>query len=416
MIGTYIEHIFRNLYSKMTPFRSLYIDMNSFYASVEQHENPRLRGRPLEICATEGDSGCVVAASIEAKRKGVKTGMRVKDAREACPGIVFLPSRHRLYVRYNQAIARVLDRHAELERVRSVDEFQIALGGDTATLDGAMMLARRLKQAVAAEISPVTTFSVGLGPNHLLAKIAGKLEKPDGLQWLAPENMPQRIAHLALDDLPGISRGIKQKLLRARIWDIEALYRLDPRHARLIWRSVEGERFVRGLQGENIPLIETQRGGYGQSKVLAPEYRAPAKARLVGRWLTEKATERLRRDGYCAARFSLSMSFWRGSGWGRSIKCAPMQDTAYFLGLYDDLWARMEASFGGIILAGLSVQLGDVLPLAQRTGDLFLPLEPGKPNRPKSLSKAVDHLNRRYGERVVTFGLQQDHPGFFERG
>ena len=102
-------------------FRTLYIDMNSFFASVEQQEDPSLRGRPVGITAIAAESGAVVAASYEAKAFGVKVGTRVYDAKRMCPGIVFRQSRHRLYVRVNQKIAAVLDEMGELERIRSID-------------------------------------------------------------------------------------------------------------------------------------------------------------------------------------------------------------------------------------------------------------------------------------------------------
>lgn len=399
----------------MTPMRSLYIDMNSFFASVEQQEDPSLRGRPLGITAIEAESGACVAASYEAKAFGVKTGTRVYDARRMCPGIVFRPSRHRLYVRVNQKIAAVIDQLAELEAVRSVDEFQVALGGRTSELSAALDLGRQLKAAIRTQVGSELRCSIGIGPNHLLAKIAGKLEKPDGLQWLAPENMPDRIAHLKLDDLPGISRGIVAKLHRAAVWGIPELFALDPRHARQIWHSVEGERFVRALQGMDIPLQPTQRNGYGNSKVLAPRYRSPKGAKLVTRWLIEKAVERMRRDGYCARQFSLMIRFDNHYGWSRRQTCSPSQDTRLFLGIFEGLWQLIPRGQGRIVLS-VGVHLGNILPLSDRPGELFLPLEPGRQNAAEHLSQVVDRLNRRYGQRVITFGLQQDHPGFFEKG
>ena len=269
------------------PFNTMYIDMNSFFASVEQQENPNWRGRPLAITALTNHSGCVVAVSPQAKALGIKNVSSVALVKRICPDIILTPSRHRLYVRYNQRIAAVLDEYSELERVRSIDEFQIALSGSMRELDNAIALAKRLKQAVRDRVGSQLKFSAGIGPNHLLAKIAGKLQKPDGLSWLSPQNMPDALAHWGLDDLPGISRGTKARLMRAGIKDIGALYRLDPRHARMIWRSVEGERFVRALQGEHIPLLNTQRGGYGNSKVLAPENKAP-KNRLFGQPLADR--------------------------------------------------------------------------------------------------------------------------------
>lgn len=399
----------------MTPMRSLYIDMNSFFASVEQQADPSLRGKPVGITAISAESGACVAASYEAKAFGVKTGTRVYDARRLCPGIIFRPSRHRLYVRVNQKIAGVIDQIAELQAVRSVDEFQVALGGQTAELSAALDLGRRLKAAIREQVGSELRCSVGIGPNHLLAKIAGKLEKPDGLQWLAPENMPDRIAHLSLDDLPGISHGIKARLHRAAVWGVAELYALDPRHARQIWRSVEGERFVRALQGMDVPLLPTQRNGYGNSKVLAPQYRRPDAARLVGRWLTEKAVERMRRDGYCARRFSLMIRLPEGRGWTRAKTLTPSQDSAIFLKLFDSQWAQFRDDRHGYVLS-IGVHLGEVIPLSERPGELFLPLAPGEPNKREKLSATIDRINRRFGQRVITYGIHQDHPGFFEKG
>ncbi|MFV1601985.1 MULTISPECIES: DNA polymerase Y family protein [unclassified Phaeobacter] len=398
----------------MTPMRSLYIDMNSFFASVEQQADPSLRGKPVGITAITAESGACVAASYEAKAFGVKTGTRVYDARRLCPGIIFRPSRHRLYVRVNQKIADVIDQIAELQAVRSVDEFQIALGGQTAELSAALDLGRRLKAAIREQVGSELRCSVGIGPNHLLAKIAGKLEKPDGLQWLAPENMPDRIAHLSLDDLPGISHGIKARLQRAAVWGVAELYALDPRHARQIWRSVEGERFVRALQGMDIPLLPTQRNGYGNSKVLAPQHRRPDAARLVGRWLTEKAVERMRRDGFCARRFSLMIRLPEGRGWTRTKTLTASQDSAIFLKLFESQWAQFSDDRHGYVLS-IGVHLGEVIPLSERPGELFLPLAPGESNKREKLSATIDRINRRFGQRVITYGIHQDHPGFFEK-
>jgi DNA polymerase-4 len=401
----------------MTPLTVLYLDMNAFFASVEQELNPELRGKPVAITAVEGTSGSCVAASYEAKAFGVKTGTKVSDARRMCPGIIFLPSRHRLYVRFNLAVADVLDRYAELTHIRSVDEFQLALSGKYQTIEGGFELVRQLKKAVASEVGKSLKFSAGLGPSALLAKVAGKLIKPDGCKWLSPDNMPDAIAHLELDDLPGISKATKERLMRAGVYDVTSLYQLDPRHARLIWRSVEGERFVRSLQGMDIPIVPTERGGYGNSKVLSPEFRDPLKAYLVGRWLVEKSTARLRREERVAARFSLSISFLTGEQWSKSLRCFPTQDTAFLLRIHRSLWRaywRSKGPKGKVISIG--VHLGDVEMLSERRGDLFHPLSPAERTRGENVSRAVDQINARFGDSTICFGLNNPHPGFFEKG
>lgn len=402
----------------MGPFRTLYLDMNSFFASVEQQLNPQIRSRPVAITAMEGLHGSCVAASYEAKAYGIKTGTSVRDAKRLCPDVVLLPSRHRLYVRYNLKVAAVLDRYAELERIRSVDEFQIALSGASTTLDGAFDLVRLLKAKVAEEVGECLRFSAGIGPNHLLAKIAGKLEKPNGCQWLGPDNMPQRISHLALDDLPGISKAMRSRLEAADVHSVTALCRLDPRHARAIWASVEGERFVRSLQGEAITLTETQKGGFGNSKILAPEFRNPRSAYLVSRWLVEKATARMRREGWVAGSFGLQLAIMDAPNWGRNISCAQSQDTAYFLrinrAMWRHLWQRKVLQQGAIMSVG--VQLGHVERAERRNGDMLRGLTPGQQTRGERVSAAVDYLNNRLGQGTVSWGINQPHPGFFERG
>ena len=400
----------------MEEFRTLYIDMNSFFASVEQQLDPALRGRPLAITAMEQPVGICVAASYEAKAFGVRTGTPVREARILCPGIAFRPSRHRLYVRFNLRVAAILDQYAEVERIRSVDEFQLALSGRTSTLEGAAQLVATLKAAVTGEVGACLRFSAGIGPNHLLAKIAGKLEKPDGFQWLSPRNMPDRLAQLALDDLPGISRAIKARLEHAGIHDVPALCRLDPRHARLIWRSVEGERFVRALQGEAIPLGQTRRGGFGNSKVLAPEYHDPRSAYLVSRWLVEKAAARLRRDGRVAASFSLYIGCAGTGSLRQELRCTESQDTAMFLRLNRTLWRRLWPQLRGQRLVGIGVHLGHVGLLEQRNGDLLHGLTAAERSKGEWAAVAVDFLNGRFGPGTVRWGQNIPHPGFFERG
>jgi len=115
-----------------------------------------LRGRPLAITAVSAESGAVVAASYEAKAFGVGVGTRIFEAKRLCPSIVFRPSRHRLYVRINQKIAAVLDELGEVERIRSIDDFQVRLGGSTGELGGAFALAQSMKAAIREQVDRKT--------------------------------------------------------------------------------------------------------------------------------------------------------------------------------------------------------------------------------------------------------------------
>ena len=167
--------------------------MDSFFASIEQQLDPNLRNKPVAIAAIDNDSGCVVAASYEAKAYGIKTGTRVYEAKTLCPTINFRQSRHKLYAKYNRYISYLLDSVAELESVRSIDEFQIYLGNSHSKLSKAVDLSMKIKGLIRKEVGEEIRLSIGIGPNPLLAKIAGKIKKPNGLQWLCKENMPRHI-------------------------------------------------------------------------------------------------------------------------------------------------------------------------------------------------------------------------------
>jgi DNA polymerase-4 len=143
-------------------------------------------------------------------------------------------------------------------------------------------------------------------------------------------------------------------------------------------------------------------------------------AYLVGRWLVEKSAERLRRDGYCAPRFCLSVSFMQAGGWSGAVTCTATQDTGVFLRLLDHLWSRVAArgltGHNPALIRSIGVRMTDIIRLQDRPAELFLPLEAGRRNQGEKLSSVVDQINRRYGHGTVRFGVRQDHPGFFDRG
>ncbi len=121
------------------------------------------------------------------------------------------------------------------------------------------------------------------------------------------------------------------------------------------------------------------------------------------------------RDGFCARRFSLMIRLPEGRGWSRAKTLTPSQDSAIFLKLFEAEWAQFHHERHGYVLS-IGVHLGDVIPLSERPGELFLPLAPGEPNKREKLAATIDRINRRFGQRVVSYGVHQDHPGFFEKG
>ncbi|WP_066705774.1 hypothetical protein [Celeribacter ethanolicus] len=379
---------------------TLFFDMNSYYASVAQAEEPALMGRPVGVLTTDAPNAACIAASVEAKRRGVRMGTRQDEARKLCPGIVFRPVKHDICVDYHHAILRAVETVIPVHRVWSIDECSCLLMGSERDLSQALEIGRSLQQAVLG-ISPALRCSVGLGPTRLLAKIAAELEKPMGLNWLTPEVLPEKIAHLGLDDLPGVSWRMKARLEAAGIADVGTLYHIAPKRARAIWGNVAGERFLRELRGETVVWPETKRGMIGHGQVLTGPNATPEGARLVTRRLLVKAAARLRREGFFARSLSISVKGGDKRRQYRDSTLRATQDTFFLLEILAGLWAELTLCPGP---KAVSVTLGGLIREARVMDDLFAPTQDRAP-----LCLAIDRLNQRFGQDTVRYGLLPPH-------
>lgn len=379
---------------------TLFFDMNSFYASVAQAEEPALMGRPVGVLTTDAPGAACIAASIDAKRRGVGMGTRQDEARRLCPGIVFRPVKHDVCVRYHHAILQAVETVLPIHRVWSIDECSCLLTGSQQELSRAMQIGRDLQQAVLDRVSPALRCSVGLAPTRLLAKIAAGLEKPGGLHWLLPHVLPDRLAHLALDDLPGVSWRMKARLEAAGITDVPTLYHLDPKRARAIWGNVAGERFLRELRGETVVWPETHRGMIGHGQVLTAGNKTPEGARLVARRLLVKAAARLRREGFHARSLHLSVKCAAAGYISHGGDIRATQDTFFLLEVLGRYWTALPPHRP----LSVSVTLGGLVPDAGVSADLFAPAQDRR-----ALCAVVDRLNQRFGQDTVRYGQLPPH-------
>ncbi len=386
-----------------SPFRTLFFDMNSYFASVIQAEEPALRGKPVGVVTTLSAGAACIAASIEAKRCGVGMGVRVKEARELCPDIIFRAAKHDVFVAYHHRIRAAVERVIPIHMAHSVDEFSCHLLGEQRDLNTALQLGRDLQNSILQRVSPALRCSVGVAPNKLLAKIAAELEKPAGLNWLNIEVLPDKIAHLSLRDLPGISKGIQARLDRAGIHNIPDLFAITPKQARLIWRSVEGERFLTQLHSGVVIYPQRERSSLGHGQMLVTANRSPEAARLVARRLLVKSASRLRREGYVAR--SLQVSF-KSAVSGRDShqgEIKATQDTFVLLEVFDRYWRAL----GVTNPLSVSVMLGGLQRVAQQSNDLFDTVDCTDAAGGKArleLCKLIDMLNQRFGQDTVMFG------------
>ena len=249
----------------------LYIDFDSYFASVEKQLRPELRNRPVGVIPMDTPATGLIAACYVAKAAGATRGTSVRDARALCPDIALPVARHDEYVKMHHRILAELDRHVPVKRIWSVDEMECTLIGRERK-DG-VALAHRIRKGLAHSIGPWVTPSIGLAPNQFLAKVAAEMNKPKGLVVLDPKDLPGRLFDLELTDLPGIASAMRKRLEKAGVNSVEDLWNLSPKHARAIWNSVEGERMWAQLRGHAISRPETTRGMFGHGRVLSPAWR-----------------------------------------------------------------------------------------------------------------------------------------------
>jgi DNA polymerase-4 len=388
--------------------RWLYVDLNSYFASVEQEKQPHLRDKPVAVVAVETDWTCAIAASYEAKAYGVRTGTRIHEAKQMCPGLICVPARHELYVEYHHRVLEEVDRHIPVTAICSIDEVACRLMRNEAPEDAARHIAQAIKRGLRDNVGEYIRCSIGIAPNRYLAKIATDLQKPDGLVVLHHADLPGRLLNLTLRDLPGVGANVEKRLAMAGIKDFPALWALDAERMRTIWGSVWGERVWHLLRGADLAEEETQRHSISHSHVMAPELRDPVKARYVARRLTLKAASRLRRMEYYASALHFSASLENGSHLQGGERCWRAKDSTTFLHILDRIWDGTVGKAKNVRVKKVAVSLHGLVAATDLQGDLFdTPSLRERETRAKAekISGALDKLNHRFGRDMVLVGM-----------
>ena len=396
-----------------SPLKWLYVDFNSYFASVEQQLQPHLRGKPVAVVPVETDSTCAIAASYEAKAYGVKTGTPIWEAKKICPDIICVLARHEVYVEYHHKAIEEINRHIPVTATCSIDEMACELMRNEAAPDIARNIGLSIKRGMAENLGPWMRCSIGIASNRYLAKVAGELQKPDGLTILMPDEVEERLSTLEMMDLPGIGRNMDARLRKAGLQNVADILKLDRRRMRSVWGSIWGERMWYLLRGFNLPEPETERRTIGHSHVLAPEMRPPDKAIDVARRLTLKACTRLRRYGYHAARFSVSARLEDGRKIAAEYRLVAAQDSISFLAFLYRFWEHNIPKECGVQIKKLSVALYQLTANDAVTPDLFggnMYDDNGQRNggeleRKINLSCALDKINHRFGRDSALIGM-----------
>src|SRR5256886_7780027 len=193
----------------MTARKIIHIDMDAFYASVEQRDNPQLRGQPV-VVAWRGNRSVVCAASYEARKFGVRSAMPAVRAERLCPNATFLPPDFPRYRAVSSQVREIFRRHTDLIEPLSLDEAYLDVSENKTGLPTATQVARTIREQIRSELT--LTASAGVAPNKILAKSASDWEKPDGLFVIQPGAIDSFLLPIPGDRLPGAGQVPADKL------------------------------------------------------------------------------------------------------------------------------------------------------------------------------------------------------------
>jgi DNA polymerase-4 len=387
----------------------LYLDLNSCFATTEQQARPMLRHKPVAIANRMAGNSALIAASYEAKAKGVKVGMRRREAEQLCPDIIFVETEPSKYIYVHNKLKSILKDYSPNICMKSVDEGLIDL--TSAPIDiktrPILEIAREIKTRIHTEIGSYMSCNIGLGANRFLAKLAAELHKPDGLDMIIvhniligdkeiPSNIREVFSHLKLTDLPGINVRMEHRLNTYRInTPLELLDAPEDVLRHQVCQSIEGTKWYERLRGIEVDEREDITKSIGRQFVLPP-YTDNKTAELYLRHLCEDVGFRLRSQEL----FTRGVMVWFSSPEGHFHKNI-LENRAHSSD--QEITERAVKLFHGLIktttvpirLIGVTLYKLTNVPEEQLT--LFHKDE----EKHQAAQDAIDKINKRFGTRTI---------------
>ena len=368
------------------------VDMNAFFASIEQHDHTEWRGRPVAI--TNGLQGtCVITCSYEARAYGIRTGMRLKQARQLCPGLIQCPAHPQRYATVSTAIMDALQDITPDIEIFSVDEAFLDVTHCQRLLGTPPHIARLAKQKV-FDASGILC-SIGISGDKTTAKFAAKLNKPDGLTVIPPWEAKERLRDVPVTELCGIARGIGGFLAEHGVHTcgdvkklpISVLARRFGNPGRRIWYMCQGQDPA-GLQ-QDVPAPRS----IGHGKVVPPDTRDSEVLLTYLLHMSEKVGTRLRRHHLQARTFAIGLR--TVDGWlGDKPRCALATDDGRQI---MELCRRVMQEHW----QGQGVHQVQVTALDPVNRDSQLDLFSATDDAQDEVNAVMDAVNQRYGELAL---------------
>lgn len=379
----------------MNPARTiLHVDMDAFFASVEQRDRPELRGKPVLVGGI-GPRGVVAAASYEARKYGCRSAMPSAVARRLCPHAVFVKGSFAQYKKDSERIMDILESFSPLVQPVSIDEAFVDVTGSRGLFGSGQAIAAEIRRRVHAELS--LTCSVGVAPNKFLAKLASDLNKPDGLTVITPETVRATLDPLPVSRLWGVGPAAEKSLHRLGVRTIADLHALPLEVLRSRFDDF-GEHLWNLARGLDDRPVHTDREAKSISHehTFAQDLEDADAVRAVLADEAEQVARRLRKHARFARTVTIKVRYGDFETVTRSVTLESPTDrtdeiTAAARGLFD-AWAR---SFRPVRLIGVGVS-----GLTEAPGEAGL-FDTGEGERRRAVDRATDAIAEKFGKRAV---------------
>jgi len=380
-----------------------HLDMDAYFASIEQQANPKLRGKPIAVTGRPTERSIVVAFSREAKRFDVWTGMPAWEAIKACRSLIFVPGHPERYVETTKRFLGILKRFTPLIEVFSTDEVFMDMTRIIPRYNGPMDLAERIKVRFREELGPCITSTIGIASNKTFAKLIAKRHKPDGIGHLTDEDLPELLRTAPVSEICGIGPRIEKRLSRMGVRTLSdlgemplALLRREFGVYGIFLKSV-------GLGTDPTPLVTYSEvpppKSVGHSRSLPPHLRTYTLALHVLRDLCDKVGRRMRKLGYvgrtvhCGLRFGL-----KGPGFSKQTTLdTPTDDDERIYRACLDILSQTAPR--PEVVNKVSVSVTHLIPHREAPLSLF-----ETDHRKEALHRAVDHIRDQFGEKAICVG------------
>jgi DNA polymerase IV len=373
----------------------LCVDMDAFFASVEQQVNPDLKGKPIAVTGA-GARTIITTSSYEAREHGVKTGMTPHEAKKLCPHIIFVIGDNRRYAEICSRLEKICERFTPDIETYSIDEIFLDITGSHHLFGGPEELARTIKKTVKEELGINCT--VGMGPNILIAKLASDLAKPDGLKWIDKEMVPSVLQSLPVKKLWGIGPHTEEKL---RAMGIRTCGELGAAPLSLLTKKfgiLGGQLKGMGNGILDRPLESADRDpkSIGHSRTFEKDiwHREDIEPQLLR--LSEMVGRRARRYGYKGRKITLTVRY-------TDFKTFTRQTTLdTYTNDTGEIYRTALSILNGIRLLKSIRLLGVSLSSFGNDGQLAL-FEKSDRREREALLKAMDAVNDKFGEYKITW-------------